>query len=91
MVLKKVKHQFQLEVKADDNVHFRLDDYQERVVIMGSQIQFSFYPEWSSIIGWGVDAITGSIKELILNMLKLLPRKIRKPLSLISYREWKYP
>ena len=67
-----------IKVKADDNVHFRLDDYQERVVIMDHKFNLVSILNGLSIIGWGVDAITGSIKRVDTKYVKVTLEKDKK-------------
>ena len=61
----------QIKVKADDNVEFRLDNYKERVVIMDSKFNLVSILNGFSIIGWGVDALTGSLKRVDTKYVKV--------------------
>ena len=53
----------ELKVRADDRIDFRLDNYRERVVVMDSKFNAITILNALSIIGWGIDAITGSLKK----------------------------
>jgi PEGA domain-containing protein len=61
----------QIKVKADDKIDFRLDGYKERVVIMDSKFNLVAILNTISIIGWGVDAITGSLKRVDTKYVKV--------------------
>jgi hypothetical protein len=61
----------QIKVEADDNVEFRLDNYNERVVIMDSKFNLVSILNGFSIIGWGVDALTGSLKRVDTKYVKV--------------------
>jgi hypothetical protein len=61
----------QIKVEADDNVEFRLDNYDERVVIMDSKFNLVSILNGFSIIGWGVDALTGSLKRVDTKYVKV--------------------
>ncbi|MFD0932522.1 PEGA domain-containing protein [Psychroflexus salinarum] len=65
----------QIKVKADDKVHFRLDDFTERVVIMDSKFNLVAILNGFSIIGWGVDALTGSLKRVDTKYVKVTLEK----------------
>ena len=65
----------QIKVKADDRVDFRLDNYRERVVIMDHKFNLVSILNGFSIIGWGVDAITGSLKRVDTNYVKVTLEK----------------
>lgn len=54
----------QIKVEADDRVDFRLEGYKERVVVMDSKFNLVSILNGFSIIGWGVDALTGSLKRV---------------------------
>ena len=60
-----------LRVKADDRVDFRLDNYRERVVIMDSDFNLVAIINGFSLIGWGVDALTGSLKRVNTKYVKV--------------------
>jgi hypothetical protein len=61
----------QIKVKADDRVDFKLDNYKERVVVMDSKFNLVAILNGFSIIGWGVDAITGSLKRVDTKYVKV--------------------
>lgn len=61
----------QIKVKADDRIDFRLEDYKERVVIMDSNFNLVSILNGISIIGWGVDALTGSLKRVDTKYVKV--------------------
>lgn len=61
----------QIKVKADDRIDFRLDDYRERVVVMDSKFNMVSILNGFSIIGWGVDALTGSLKRVDTKYVKV--------------------
>ena len=61
----------QIKVEADDRVDFRLDNYKERVVVMDSNFNLVSILNGFSIIGWGVDALTGSLKRVDTKYVKV--------------------
>ncbi|HEA29490.1 MAG TPA: PEGA domain-containing protein [Leeuwenhoekiella sp.] len=61
----------QIKVKADDRIDFRLEDYKERVVVMDSKFNLVSILNGISIIGWGVDALTGSLKRVDTKYVKV--------------------
>ncbi|SFS76634.1 PEGA domain-containing protein [Lutibacter maritimus] len=61
----------QIKVKADDRIDFRIDNYKERVVIMDSKFNLVSILNGFSIIGWGVDALTGSLKRVDTKYVKV--------------------
>jgi hypothetical protein len=61
----------QLKVKAEDRIDFKLDNYKEQVVVMGSKFNLVSIINGFSIIGWGVDALTGSLKRVDTNYVKV--------------------
>lgn len=68
----------QIKVKADDRVDFRLDNYRERVVVMDSKFNLVSILNGISIIGWGVDALTGSLKRVDTKYVKVTLEKSDK-------------
>lgn len=60
-----------IEVEADDRVDFRLNDYRERVVVMDSDFNLVAIINGFSIIGWGIDALTGSLKRVNTEYVKV--------------------
>jgi hypothetical protein len=61
----------QIKVGAEDRVDFRLDNYRERVVVMDSKFNLVSLLNGISIIGWGVDALTGSLKRVDTKYVKV--------------------
>lgn len=61
----------QIKVKADDRIDFRLDGYKERVVVMDSNFNLVAILNGFSIIGWGIDALTGSLKRVDTKYVKV--------------------
>ena len=76
----------QIKVKADDRVDFRLDDYKERVVVMDSNFNLVAILNGFSIIGWGIDAITGSLKRVDTKYVKVTLEKNDK-IAFVNYME----
>ncbi|GAK96943.1 hypothetical protein JCM19294_449 [Nonlabens tegetincola] len=68
----------QIKVRADDRIDFRLDNYRERVVIMDSKFNLVSIINGFSLIGWGVDAITGSLKRVDTKYVKVTLEKTEK-------------
>jgi|TARA_B110000444_G_C18651597_1_gene506330 hypothetical protein len=60
-----------IKVEADDRVDFRLDNYRERVVVMDSDFNLVAIINGFSIIGWGIDALTGSLKRVNTEYVKV--------------------
>ena len=82
----KGKTPVQLKVTADDRIDFRLDDYTERVVVMDSKFNAVSILNGLSIIGWGIDAITGSLKRVDTKYVKVTLEKSKKT-AFINYLE----
>jgi len=61
----------QIKVKADDRIDFRIDDYKDRVVVMDSKFNLVSIINGFSIIGWGIDALTGSLKRVDTKYVKV--------------------
>jgi len=61
----------QIKVKADDRIDFRLEGYKERVVVMDSKFNLVAILNGISIIGWGIDALTGSLKRVDTKYVKV--------------------
>jgi hypothetical protein len=61
----------QIKVKAEDRIDFRLDNYKERVVVMDSNFNLVSILNGISIIGWGIDALTGSLKRVDTKYVKV--------------------
>ena len=51
-----------IKVKADDIITFEKDGFQRRQVIVDSKFNTIAILNLFSILGWGIDAITGSLK-----------------------------
>jgi hypothetical protein len=80
----KGKTPVQIKVEADDRVDFRLDNYRERVVVMDSKFNLVSILNGFSIIGWGVDALTGSLKRVDTKYVKVTLEKSNKT-AFINY------
>ena len=76
----------QIKVKAEDRVDFRLDNYRERVVVMDSKFNLVSILNGISIIGWGVDALTGSLKRVDTKYVKVTLEKPDKT-AFINYMD----
>ena len=74
----------QIKVKADDRVDFKIDNYKERVVVMDSKFNLVAILNGFSIVGWGVDAITGSLKRVDTKYVKVSLEKSDK-IAFIDY------
>jgi hypothetical protein len=61
----------QIKVKKDDRVDFRLENFKERVVIMDADFNLVAILNGFSIIGWGVDALTGSLQRVNTKYVKV--------------------
>ncbi len=61
----------QIKVAADDKVDFKLEGFSERVVVMDSKFNLVAILNGFSLIGWGVDAITGSLKRVDTKYVKV--------------------
>jgi hypothetical protein len=75
----------QIKVAADDKVDFRLDGYTERVVVMDSKFNLVSILNGFSIIGWGVDALTGSLKRVDTKYVKIDLEEQRKSDDVAQY------
>jgi hypothetical protein len=53
-----------IKVKNNDRVDFRLEGYNERVVVMDADFNLVAILNGFSIIGWGIDALTGSLQRV---------------------------
>lgn len=76
----------QIKVKADDRVDFKLDNYKERVVVMDSKFNLVAILNGFSIIGWGVDALTGSLKRVDTKYVKVTLENSQKT-AFMNYME----
>lgn len=68
----------QLKVKAEDRIDFKLDNYKEKVVVMDSKFNLVSILNGLSIIGWGVDALTGSLKRVDTKHVKVTLENSKK-------------
>ncbi len=68
----------QLKVKAEDRIDFKLDNYKEKVVVMDSKFNLVSILNGFSIIGWGVDALTGSLKRVDTKYVKVTLENSKK-------------
>lgn len=75
----------QLKVEADDRVDFRSEGYNERVVIMDSKFNLVAILNGFSIIGWGVDALTGSLKRVDTKYVRVTLDKISPSSEVAAY------
>ena len=82
----KGKTPVQIRVKAEDRIDFRLDDYSERVVVMDSNFNLVAILNGFSLLGWGVDALTGSLKRVDTKYVKVDLEEEKKA-SFINYIE----
>ncbi|MFL2625584.1 MAG: PEGA domain-containing protein [Flavobacteriaceae bacterium] len=82
----KGKTPVQIKVRAEDRIDFRLDDYSERVVVMDSKFNLVAILNGFSLIGWGVDALTGSLKRVDTKYVKVDLEEEKKA-SFINYIE----
>ena len=77
----------QIKVKADDRIDFRLEDYKERVVVMDSNFNLVSILNGISIIGWGIDALTGSLKRVDTKYVKVDLENANKTAEVQKYLE----
>ena len=68
----------QLKVKAEDRIDFKLNNYKEKVVVMDSKFNLVSILNGFSIIGWGVDALTGSLKRVDTKYVKVTLENSKK-------------
>lgn len=76
----------QIKVKAEDRVDFRLDNYKERVVVMDSNFNLVAILNGFSIVGWGIDALSGSLKRVDTKYVKVTLEKDEK-VAFVNYME----
>lgn len=74
----------QLKVKAEDRIDFKLVDYQEKIVVMDSKFNLVAILNGFSIIGWGIDALTGSLKRVDTKYVKVTLEQSEKA-AFINY------
>jgi hypothetical protein len=68
----------QLKVKAEDRIDFKLDNYKEKVVVMDSKFNLVSILNGISIIGWGIDALSGSLKRVDTKYVKVTLENSKK-------------
>lgn len=61
----------QIKVKAEDRVDFKLENFKEKVVVMDSDFNLIAILNGIDIIGWGIDALTGSLKRVNTKYIKV--------------------
>lgn len=76
----------QIKVKAEDRINFKLDNFNERVVVMDSKFNLVSILNGISIIGWGVDAISGSLKRVDTKYVKVTLKASDKT-AFLNYME----
>ena len=76
-----------IKVKNNDRVDFRLDGYNERVVVMDADFNLVAILNGFSIIGWGIDALTGSLQRVNTKYVKVDLEKGSKKQAYIDYME----
>jgi len=75
----------QLNVEANDRVDFRLNNYKERVVVMDSDFNLVAIINGVSIIGWGIDALTGSLKRVNTKYVKVDLEKSSANIAMLNF------
>ena len=76
-----------IKVKNNDRVDFRLEGYNERVVVMDADFNLVAILNGFSIIGWGIDALTGSLQRVNTKYVKVDLEKGSKKQAYIDYME----
>ncbi len=76
-----------IKVKNNDLVDFRLEGYNERVVVMDADFNLVAILNGFSIIGWGIDALTGSLQRVNTKYVKVDLEKGSKKQAYIDYME----
>lgn len=61
----------QLKVKKDDRVDFKLESFKEKVVVMDADFNLVSILNGFSIIGWGIDALSGSLQRVNTKYVKV--------------------
>ena len=67
-----------LKVSAEDRIDFRLDSYSEKVVVLDSQFNFVCILNGFNLLGWGIDALTGSLKRVDTKYVKVTLENSKK-------------
>ncbi|MGA1385597.1 MAG: PEGA domain-containing protein [Flavobacteriaceae bacterium] len=60
-----------IKLKADDRLDFRLKDYKDKVVVVDSRFNLVAIINGVSLVGWGVDALTGSLRRVKTKYIKV--------------------
>ena len=74
-----------LNVQADDRIDFRLDNFEERVVVMDSDFNLVAILNGGFLIGWGIDALTGSLKRVNTKYVKVNLEESSDDIAYIDY------
>jgi hypothetical protein len=61
----------QVKVKKDDRIDFKLEGYKERVVVMDADFNLVALLNGFSLLGWGIDALTGSLHRVNTKYVKV--------------------
>ena len=61
----------QLKLKADDRLDFRLRDFKDKVVVVDSRFNLVAIISGVSLVGWGIDALTGSLRRVKTKYIKV--------------------
>lgn len=78
----------QIKVKKDDRIDFKLENFKEKVVIMDADFNLVSIINGFSIIGWGIDAISGSLQRVNTKYVKVdLEKGISNTVSINNYLE----
>jgi hypothetical protein len=60
-----------IKLKADDSLDFRLRDYKDKVVVVDSRFNLVAIINGVSLVGWGIDALTGSLRRVKTKYIKV--------------------
>ena len=60
-----------IKLKADDRLDFRLRDYKDKVVVVDSRFNLVAIINGVSLVGWGIDALTGSLRRVKTKYIKV--------------------
>lgn len=60
-----------IKLKADDRLDFRLRDYKDKVVVVDSRFNLVAIINVVSLVGWGIDALTGSLRRVKTKYIKV--------------------
>jgi hypothetical protein len=61
----------QIKLKADDSLDFRLRDFKDKVVAVDSRFNLVAIINGVSLVGWGIDALTGSLRRVKTKYIKV--------------------